>query len=128
MPAERFETPKQLFLRQAAIPIRTRGTLVHRGGFEPPRATLGETGLQSVRFGRAHAPVQTWRKVDESNALDSGQQARYLSPRNEAPESSLIYARASLLGEIRALAYSKHREHRAVNVWQRDRRPRLEHA
>src|SRR6266568_6123886 len=32
------------------------------------RVPLGETGLQPVRFGRAHAPVQTWRKVDESNA------------------------------------------------------------
>ena len=32
------------------------------------RVPLGETGLQPVRFGRAHAPVQSWRKVDESNA------------------------------------------------------------
>ena len=32
------------------------------------RVPLGETGLQPVRFGRARAPVQTWRKVDESNA------------------------------------------------------------
>src|SRR4029077_4404799 len=32
------------------------------------RVPLGETGLQPVRFGRAHTPVQTWRKVDESNA------------------------------------------------------------
>jgi hypothetical protein len=32
------------------------------------RVPLGETGLQPVRFGRTHAPVQTWRKVDESNA------------------------------------------------------------
>src|SRR5437016_13114483 len=32
------------------------------------RVPLGETGLQPVRFSRAHAPVQTWRKVDESNA------------------------------------------------------------
>ena len=32
------------------------------------RVPLGETGLQPVRFGRAHAPVQAWRKVDESNA------------------------------------------------------------
>src|SRR5713226_10260302 len=32
------------------------------------RVPLGETGLQPVRFGLAHAPVQTWRKVDESNA------------------------------------------------------------
>src|SRR5580692_8981923 len=32
------------------------------------RVPLGETGLQPVRFGGAHAPVQTWRKVDESNA------------------------------------------------------------
>jgi hypothetical protein len=32
------------------------------------RVPLWETGLQPVRFGRAHAPVQTWRKVDESNA------------------------------------------------------------
>src|SRR6266566_420422 len=32
------------------------------------RVPLGETGLQPVRFSRAHAPVQAWRKVDESNA------------------------------------------------------------
>jgi hypothetical protein len=32
------------------------------------RVPLGETGLQPVRFGLAHAPVQSWRKVDESNA------------------------------------------------------------
>src|SRR6267378_2596864 len=32
------------------------------------RVPLGKPGLQPVRFGRAHAPVQTWRKVDESNA------------------------------------------------------------
>ena len=32
------------------------------------RAPSRETGLQPVRFSRAHAPVQTWRKVDESNA------------------------------------------------------------
>src|SRR5207247_1139553 len=30
------------FLRQAAIPIRTRWHLVHRGGFEPPRPTRGD--------------------------------------------------------------------------------------
>jgi hypothetical protein len=29
---------------------------------------LGETGLQPVHLSRAHAPVQSWRKVDESNA------------------------------------------------------------
>ena len=31
------------------------------------RVPLGETGLQPVRFGLAHAPVQTWLKVEESN-------------------------------------------------------------
>ena len=31
----------------------------------------GETGLQPVRFSQTHAPVQTWRKVDESNAHGS---------------------------------------------------------
>jgi hypothetical protein len=30
-----------------------------------------ETGLQPVRFGQAHAPVQVRRKVDESNAHGS---------------------------------------------------------
>ena len=35
------------------------------------RVPLGETGLQPVRFSRAHAPVQVWRKVDESNAHGS---------------------------------------------------------
>ena len=35
-------TLKHLFLRQAAIPIRTRWHLVHRGGFEPPRPTRGD--------------------------------------------------------------------------------------
>lgn len=36
-----IRTLKHLFLRQAAIPIRTRWHLVHRGGFEPPRPTRG---------------------------------------------------------------------------------------
>ena len=35
------------------------------------RVPLGKTGYQPVRFGLAHAPVQTWRKVDESNAYRS---------------------------------------------------------
>ena len=37
-----IRTLKHLFLRQAAIPIRTRWHLVHRGGFEPPRPTRGD--------------------------------------------------------------------------------------
>ena len=37
-----IRTLKHLFLRQAAIPIRTRWHLVHRGGFEPPRPTWGD--------------------------------------------------------------------------------------
>src|SRR5947199_8974861 len=36
-----IRTLKHLFLRQAAIPIRTRWHLVHRGGFEPPCPTWG---------------------------------------------------------------------------------------
>src|SRR6266566_787081 len=35
-------TLKHLFLRQAAIPIRTRWHMVHRGGFEPPRPSRGD--------------------------------------------------------------------------------------
>jgi hypothetical protein len=37
-----IRTLKHLFLRQAAIPIRARWHLVHRGGFEPPRPTRGD--------------------------------------------------------------------------------------
>src|ERR1700688_3110883 len=62
-----IRTLKHLFLRQAAIPIRTRWHWC-TGEDLNLRVPLGETGLQPVRFGRAHAPVQTWRKVDESNA------------------------------------------------------------
>src|SRR5690242_13012846 len=35
------------------------------------RVPFRETGLQPVRFSRAHAPVQVSRKVEESNALGS---------------------------------------------------------
>jgi hypothetical protein len=35
------------------------------------RVPGGETGLQPVRFSQTHAPVQSWRKVDESNAHGS---------------------------------------------------------
>ncbi len=62
-----IRTLKHLFLRQAAIPIRARWHWC-TGEDLNLRVPLGETGLQPVRFGRAHAPVQTWRKVDESNA------------------------------------------------------------
>ena len=37
-----IRTLKHLFLRQAAIPVRARWHLVHRGGFEPPRPTRGD--------------------------------------------------------------------------------------
>ena len=37
-----IRTLKHLFLRQAAIPIRARWHMVHRGGFEPPRPTRGD--------------------------------------------------------------------------------------
>ena len=37
-----IRTLKHLFLRQAAIPIRARWHMVHRGGFEPPRPTWGD--------------------------------------------------------------------------------------
>ena len=62
-----IRTLKHLFLRQAAIPIRARWHWC-TGEDLNLRVPLGETGLQPVRFGRAHAPVQTWRKADESNA------------------------------------------------------------
>ena len=65
-----IRTLKHLFLRQAAIPIRARWQWC-TGEDLNLRVPLGETGLQPVRFGRAHAPVQTWRKVDESNARRS---------------------------------------------------------
>ena len=41
------------------------------------RVPLGETGLQPVRFGRTHAPVQAWRKVDESNARRSSRRSGF---------------------------------------------------
>src|SRR4029077_3814321 len=41
------------------------------------RVPLGETGLQPVRFGRAHAPVQSWRKVDELNAHRSSRRSGF---------------------------------------------------
>ena len=44
---------------------------MHREGFEPPSSHSGEPGLRPGRFSRTHAPVQTWRKVDESNAHGS---------------------------------------------------------
>ena len=62
-----IRTLKHLFLRQAAIPIRARWHMVHRGGFEPPRPTRGDR-VTAGPFQPGHAPVQTWRKVDESNA------------------------------------------------------------
>ena len=68
-----IRTLKHLFLRQAAIPIRARWHWC-TGEDLNLRVPLGETGLQPVRFGRAHAPVQTWRKVEESirsNRTDS---------------------------------------------------------
>ena len=66
-----IRTLKHLFLRQAAIPIRARWHMVHRGGFEPPRPTRGDRVTAGPFRRRAHAPVQTWRKVDESNAHGS---------------------------------------------------------
>jgi hypothetical protein len=63
-----IRTLKHLFLRQAAIPIRTRWHAWCTGEDLNLRVPLGETGLQPVCFSRAHAPVLTWRKIDESNA------------------------------------------------------------
>src|SRR5579864_3253530 len=50
---------------------RIGSLLVHRGGFEPPLSHSGEPGLRPGRFSQTHAPVQIWRKVDESNAHGS---------------------------------------------------------
>src|SRR5947199_281761 len=62
-----IRTLKHLLLRQALFQFAHAGTWC-TGEDLNLRVPLGETGLQPVRFGRAHAPVQTWRKVDESNA------------------------------------------------------------
>ena len=60
--------PRQLL----ALPRRSHWlTLVHRGGFEPPCLTKEKPGLRPGRFSQTHAPVQSWRKVDESNAHSS---------------------------------------------------------
>src|SRR5215472_9114499 len=66
-----IRTLKHLFLRQAAIPIRARWHSGAQGRILTSASYKGETGLQPVRFSRAHAPVQIWRKVDESNAHGS---------------------------------------------------------
>ena len=63
-----IQTLKHLFLRQACYSNSHTLALWCTGEDLNLRVPLGETGLQPVRFGRAHAPVQTWRKVDESNA------------------------------------------------------------
>ena len=71
-----IRTLKHLFLRQAAIPIRARWHMVHRGGFEPPCPTWGNR-VTAGRFGLAHAPVHTWRKADESNARRSSRRSGF---------------------------------------------------
>src|SRR5215469_13844548 len=65
-----IRTLKHLFLRQPLFQFAHAGTWC-TGEDLNLRVPLGETGLQPVRFGRAHAPVQTWRKVDESNVRRS---------------------------------------------------------
>ena len=66
------------------MPIRARWRSGAQGRIRTSASPLGEnrgprhapilrvlgwqTGLQPVRFSRAHAPVQIWRKADESNA------------------------------------------------------------
>src|SRR5215510_3092800 len=62
-----IRTLKHLFLRQAAIPIRARWHMVHRGRFEPPRPIKGNR-VTAGPFRPGSPPVQSWRKVDESNA------------------------------------------------------------
>src|SRR5215469_1021400 len=65
-----IRTLKHLFLRQPLFQFAHAGTWC-TGEDLNLRVPLGETGLQPVRFSQAHAPVQAWRKVDESNARGS---------------------------------------------------------
>jgi hypothetical protein len=76
VPAERFELSDTCFYDRLLFQFAHAGTLVH-GEDLNLRVPLGETGLQPVHFGRADATVQTWRKVDESNAHRSSRRAGF---------------------------------------------------
>src|SRR5215831_4141578 len=61
-----IRTLKHLFLRQAAIPIRARWHLVHRGGFEPPRPTRGDR----VTAGPFRPGSRTCAKLAEGRRIE----------------------------------------------------------
>jgi hypothetical protein len=65
------------------------------------RVPLGETGLQPVRFSLAHAPVQTWRKVHESNAHRS---SRRLGFQDQLPTTQQYLPRWRRVRESNPLA------------------------
>src|SRR5215469_5074397 len=81
-----IRTLKHLFLRQPLFQFAHAGTWC-TGEDLNLRVPLGETGLQPVRFGRAHAPVQTWRKVDESNARRSSRRSGF---QDQLPHHSAV--------------------------------------
>jgi hypothetical protein len=67
-----IRTLKHLFLRQAAIPIRTPWpSLVHRGGFEPPRLTRGNrvTARPFYAGSRTCANLAAGRRIERSSLL-----------------------------------------------------------
>src|SRR5215470_9085615 len=61
-----IRTLKHLFLRQAAIPIRARWHMVHRGGFEPPRPTRGDR----VTAGPFRPGSRTCAKLAEGRRIE----------------------------------------------------------
>ena len=61
-----IRTLKHLFLRQAAIPIRARWHMVHRGGFEPPRPTRGNR----VTAGPFRPGSRTCAKLAEGRRIE----------------------------------------------------------
>jgi hypothetical protein len=67
VPVERFELSNTVSKAGHYSNLRTLA-LWWTGKDLNLRVPLGKTGLQPVRFGLVHAPVQTWRNVDESNA------------------------------------------------------------
>jgi hypothetical protein len=71
-----IRTLKRRFLRQAAIPIRARWHLVHRGGFEPPRPTWGDR-VTAGPFRPGSRTCANLAKVDESNARRSSRRSGF---------------------------------------------------
>jgi hypothetical protein len=61
-----IRTLKHMFLRQAAIPIRARWHLVHRGGFEPPRPT----GVDRVTAGPFRPGSRTCANLAEGRRIE----------------------------------------------------------